>query len=171
MRHRPSKALCHRLSTALIFALGVVASIASTGPAADLSGASDEQTVVLNGDNPSAVFGALATLRAPDATTTGGEVGLNVAVDGADGSLVYTLRSETTGEQTTGDIVDAQAQGSARIGIDAFGNCGDGCTDELTIEFERTDEALDGDLEVTFSLDAFATTAAEATGDIELVIE
>lgn len=163
-------ACVRRVFTSLVFAIGVVGSIATTGPAADLSGVSEETTVVLTGDDPIAVIGATATLTASGATTTSGEIGLTVVVEGADGSLSYTLRS--TEDSTTGDIVDTQAQGSARIGIAAFQGCTDSCTEELTIELERTDAALEGELVVTFSLDGLASTEeADASGDIDFSIE
>ncbi|MDP2345251.1 MAG: hypothetical protein Q8O67_30180 [Deltaproteobacteria bacterium] len=163
--------LVRRVITGTVFVVGVVGSVATTGPTADLSGVSEEETVVLDANTPSAAFTAAASLSAEGATTTGGEIALNIVVEGADASLAYTLRSETTGEEETADIVDTQAQGSARIGIAAFESCTDSCVDELTIEFERNDASLEGELVVTFSLDALASTEAEATGDIDLTID
>ena len=161
-----------RALLSVVFAAGVVGSVATTGPSADISGVSSEERVVLDAETPSARFSAVAILTAAGATTTGGEIGLNVLVDGAaDASLVYTLLSDTTGEEVSGDIVDTQAQGSARVGIAAFQGCTETCTDELTIELSRTDAALDGELDVTFSLDALASTEAEAAGDIALSID
>ena len=161
-----------RVMTALVFALGLVGSIATSGPAADVSGISDEKSVALNADHPGESFQARARLTAPGATTTEGEVGLNVVVEGsADASLIYTLRSETTGEESSGDIVDTQAQGSARIGIAAFQGCSEACIDDFTIEFARSDINLEGDLVVNFNLDALASTETEASGEIELSIQ
>jgi hypothetical protein len=147
-----------------MFFLGVAGSIA-TGPVADLSGVSDDVRLTLDADTPSERITAVATVDVDAVIASGtGQIGLSVTLDNdAEGSLSFTLTSGTTGSTQGTDIVDTQAQGTARVGIDAFEGCGPGpCDEELVLEFNRTDVALDGVLGLTFSLDGLASTETEA---------
>ncbi len=159
--------------TGLVFSIGVVGSVATSGPAADVSGASDTFSVVLSADEPTASFTASAVLQLDsEATVTGGDIGLNVSADGdSPGSVACTLRSETTGQETTIDIVDTEAQGASRAGIDAFAGCATDCSEDLTIIFERTDTELEGSLGLSWSIDGLASTSVESTGTISFDAE
>jgi hypothetical protein len=151
-----------------IFFAGVLATTATSGPSASIAGSSDEQSIVLNASTPAIALDATATLTS-DVPVLGGEIGLNVVVDSdAVGSIVVGLRSSTSGEHEELDIVDTQAQGTARIGIAAFANCAEGeCLEDLELTFERTDDTLDGDLGVSFQLDGFVDTDGDPTaGDL-----
>ena len=128
---------------------------------------------VLNAATPSLVIDAKARLET-DVPVTSGEIGLNIVVDSdADGSLSFALRSETSGEVARLDIVDTQAQGTARIGIEAFAGCNAGpCDDALVIELDRTDSGLDGDLGLTWQLDGLVDTSGDPTnGDLVFDVE
>ncbi len=157
-----------RIATAVLFSVGVVGSVATTEPiTADISGVSNEVRVVLDANEPSREIFATATIDADAAIAAGtGQVGLAVEIDGdADGSLAITLTSDTTGQSQATDIVDTQAQGSARIGIDAFEGCGaEACDEDLVLRFERTDAELEGTLGLTFTLDGLASTDGEEAG-------
>ena len=104
-----------------IFFLGVAGSIA-TGPVADVSGVSDDVRLTLDANNPSERITAVATVDVDAVIASGtGQIGLSVTLDNdAEGSLAFSLTSETTGSTQGTDIVDTQAQGTARVGIDAF---------------------------------------------------
>lgn len=151
-----------------IFIAGVIATTATSGPSASIAGTSDDESVVLNASTPALALDATATLTS-DLPVLDGEIGLNVDVESdATGSIVVGLRSKTSGEHEELDIVDTQAQGTARIGITAFGDCAEGdCVEDLELTFERTDDALDGDLGITFHLDGFVDTDGDPTaGDL-----
>jgi hypothetical protein len=155
----------------VVLTAGVGASLASTQPAAGLSAIGEERRALLNAATPSLVFDATATATA-DVPILGGEIGLNVSVDpDASGSLLVSLRSETTGAVQEADILDPQAQGVVRVGIDAFAGCpdDDACVEDLVIELARTDDALDGDLGLDFQLDGLVDTDGEpTTGELSL---
>ena len=151
-------------AVATVFVVGIAGSVA-TGPVADLSGVSEDVRVTLDADNPSATVTAVATVDVDAVVASGsGQIGLSVVLDNdAEGSLAFSLTSDTTGDTQGTDIVDTQAQGNARVGIDAFEGCGPGpCDEELVLEFNRTDGTLDGVLGLTFSLDGLASTETEA---------
>jgi hypothetical protein len=154
-----------------MFIAGVLATTATSGPSASIAGSSDEQSISLTASTPSIALDASARLTS-DVPVLGGEIGLNIEVaSDAVGSVVVGLRSATSGEDEQLDIVDTQAQGSARIGISAFADCADGeCIEDLELTFERTDEALEGALGITFQLDGFVDTEGEPTAG-ELVFE
>ena len=151
-----------------IFIAGVIATTATSGPSASISGTSEDEPIVLSSSTPAIALDATATLTS-DVPVLDGEIGLNVDVDSdAVGSIVVGLRSSTSGEHEELDIVDTQAQGTARIGIAAFADCGEGdCLENLELTFERTDDALEGDLGLTFHLDGFVDTDGDPTeGDL-----
>jgi hypothetical protein len=157
----------------MVFGAGVLATTATSGPSASIAGSSDEETVVLDAATPAIALDASATLTS-DVPVLGGEIGLNIVVDSdAVGSVVFGLRSITSGEREEVDIVDTQAQGTARIGIAAFAGCTEPtCVEQLELTFERTDDALEGQLGVTFQLDGFADTDGEPTsGDLTFTID
>jgi hypothetical protein len=152
-------------AVATVFVVGIAGSVASA-PVADLSGVSEDVRITLDADNPSATVTAVATVDVDAVVASGsGQIGLSVVLDNdAEGSLSFSLTSDTTGETQGTDIVDTQAQGTARVGIDAFEGCGPGaCDEELVLEFNRTDGTLDGVLGLSFSLDGLASTETEAT--------
>jgi hypothetical protein len=153
-----------RLGLSVMVVGASAASIATSPPAADVSGESDPISVVLDANQPERALAATATIDVDTAVAAGtGQIGLTVVLDAdAEGSLAFSLRSET--EEQTGDIVDTQAQGTTRIGIDAFASCPEGpCDEPLTLEFRRTDTELEGTLGLTFTLDGLASTEAEPT--------
>jgi hypothetical protein len=153
-----------RLAIATMFVAGTCATVATTAPTADVSGESASVDVFLDADQPVQEFSAVATIDVDAVVAAGtGQIGLNVVLDSdAEGSLAFTLSSASTSQG--GDIVDTQAQGTARIGIDAFDGCGPGpCDEELLIEFRRTDPELAGTLGLTFTLDGLASTETEPT--------
>lgn len=156
--------------TAFFFVAGVVGSVATDAPAdADVSGVSDDQTLVLSADNPTATITAAAhlVLDSPASVATG-DIALNVQPDGdSNGGLSFTISGAT--DENSADVVDVASQGDTRIGIDAFAGCKDECTEELTLFFERTDG--DGDLGLSFSLDGVATTDVASAGVIEFTID
>lgn len=163
--------MLRRLLTASLFVVGVVGSVATDGPvSADVSGVSDDESVVLTAEQPTATFSAAAHLVLDnDANVSSGEVALTVSPDGAaTGSLAFTIAGAT--DDNSGDIVDTEAQGSTRIGIGAFSGCANECTEELTITFDRTDGG-DGELGLTWSLDGVASTNVESSGAIEFEID
>jgi hypothetical protein len=158
------KSFLRRLGLSVMFVGGIAASIATSPPAADVSGESDPISVVLDANQPEREVRATATIDVDAAVAAGtGQIGLTVVLDAdAEGSLAFSLRSET--EEQTGDIVDTQAQGTTRIGIDAFADCAEGpCDEPLTLEFRRTDTELEGTLGLTFTLDGLASTETEPT--------
>ncbi len=129
--------------------------------------------MVLNAATPALALDATASLSS-DLPVTDGEVGLSVFFDAdAQGSIAVGLRSETSGERGELDVVDTQAQGSARIGIPAFAACEvPECTESMLLTFERTDEALEGDLTFSFQLDGYANTEGEPQkGELVFVID
>lgn len=153
------------------FVVGVVGSVATDAPvSADVSGVSDDQTLVLTSDQPSATFTAAAHLVLDtEASVTSGEIALTVLPDGdSSGGLSFSISGAT--DDNSSDIVDAASQGETRIGINAFDGCKDECTEELTLTFERTDGG-EGDLGLNFSLDGVATTDVESAGVIEFTID
>jgi hypothetical protein len=157
-------ATMRRLGMTTMFVAGTFATVATTAPTADVSGESITVDVFLDADQPAREFGAVATIDVDAVVASGtGQIGLNVVLDSdAEGSLAFSLRSATASQG--GDIVDPQAQGTARIGIDAFDGCGPGpCDEDLTIEFRRTDPELTGTLGLTFTLDGLASTETEPT--------
>lgn len=157
-----------RLLIVTVFSLGTLATVATTAPAADISGVSSDFRVTLDADSPVEERTAVATIEVDAAIASGtGAIGLSVVVDGdAEGSLAFTLTSSTTGASQGGDIVDTEAQGTARIGIDAFDGCGPGaCDEDLVLEFRRTDPDLNGTLGLSFSLDGLASTDTETPAD------
>ena len=158
--------MLRRISIAVIFSLGVIGSVATSPATADISGVSEAVRVVLDANEPSRDVLASAIISADGLIADGtGQIGLAIELDGdAEGSLAVTLTSDTTCESQATDIVDTQAQGSARIGINAFDGCGEGCTEELTLTFERTDAELAGTLGLTFTLDGLASTDGEEAG-------
>ncbi len=158
--------MLRRLSIAALFSIGVVGSVATSPATADISGVSEPVRVVLDADQPSRDVFASATISADGIIADGtGQIGLAIELDGdAEGSLAVTLSSDTTGQSQATDIVDTQAQGSARIGINAFDGCGEGCAEELTLTFERTDADLAGTLGLSFTLDGLASTEGEEAG-------
>jgi hypothetical protein len=138
-------------AVATVFVVGIAGSVA-TGPVADLSGVSEDVRVTLDADNPSATVTAVATVDVDAVVASGsGQIGLSVVLDNdAEGSLAFSLTSDTTGETQGTDI-------------DAFEGCGPGpCDEELVLEFNRTDGTLNGVLGLTFSLDGLASTETEA---------
>ena len=153
-----------------LFTVGVVGSVATSAPAADLSDVSREVRVALDANNPEANFEAFVTADSASAFANGtGQIGLRITSDGdASGGLSASIVSPT--EQNSIDIVDTQAQGSARIGIDAFNNCtSQPCEEPLSLQFFLSDG--DGPLGLTFSLDALVSTETEgATGSIKFDI-
>jgi hypothetical protein len=153
-----------RLAISVMCLGGAAATVATSAPSADVSGESGPVTVVLDADEPERQFTAQATLDVEAVVAEGtGQIGVTVILDAdAQGSLSFRLRSET--EEQSGDIVDTQAQGTTRIGIDAFAGCADTpCDEPLTLEFRRTDTELDGTLGLTFTLDGLASTETEPT--------
>lgn len=149
-----------------LFTLGVVGSVATGEPAADISTVSDEVRVALDASAPEAQFDAFVTLDADSAVSSGtGQIGLTITIDvDATGSLTATMRSNS--DSQTIDIVDTQAQGSARIALDAFDGCSTlPCEEPLAIDFARTDGEVEGTLGFTFSLDALVSTDSETGGD------
>jgi hypothetical protein len=157
-----------------LFCFGVTASVATSGaPTADISDVSEDVRVALD-PGQTAQFDATVTVNADSAISSGtGQIGLALTIDtDAAGGLSATISSNSASE--TFDIVDAQAQGTARIGIDAFNDCGGAstCEEPLAIDFVRTDDG-DGSLGLTFSLDALASTDSEegGTGTISFVIQ
>ena len=159
--------MLRRICTGLAFVVGVVGSIATGEPAADVSGQSDSQSVVLNADAPSSEIAATADLALDaEATVTGGEIAVNVSADEGVGSVTVTLRS-SSGQETSVDIVDTESQGATRIGIDAFAGCVTACGEDLTVIFDRTDTELVGDLGLTWSLEGLASTDVAASGSID----
>lgn len=163
--------MLRRICTGLAFVVGVVGSIATGEPAADVSGQSESQSVVLTADAPSAEFSAAADLALDtEASVTGGEIAVNVAPDEGVGSVTVTIRS-STGEETSVDIVDTESQGATRIGIDAFAGCVTSCGEDLTVIFDRTDTELTGDLGLTWSLEGLASTDVAAAGTIDFNIQ
>lgn len=163
-----------RILVATVFTVGTLGTVATSGPVADISGVSGTERVLLDGDSPVVEQTAVATIDVDAVVANGsGGIGLEVVLDSdAEGSLAFTLTSLTTGESQSGDIVDTQAQGTARIGINAFDGCGPGaCDEELAIEFRRTDPELTGPLGLSYTLDGFAETETEATGSITFSID
>jgi hypothetical protein len=155
-----------------LFCFGVTASVATSGaPTADISDVSEDVRVALD-PGQTAQFDATVTVNADSAISSGtGQIGLAIAVDtDAAGGFNATIRSNT--ESQTIDIVDTQAQGDARIGIDAFNTCGSSstCEEPLIIDFARTDDG-DGSLGLTFSLDALASTDSEEGGTGTITFE
>lgn len=150
---------------------GVVASVATSPADTGVSGVSDSESILLTASEPEiTITGAAVLVLDASATVTSGDIGLNVQPDGdASGSLAFTL--EGNNGSATGDIVDTQSQGATRIAVDAFSGCSSECTEELTITFTRTDDALEGDLGFVWSLDAFAAADAETSGAIEFTID
>lgn len=163
-------ATLRRLFALTVVAVGVVSSVATTGGSpADISGSAGPFDLMLDAQSPSAVITAAALLDATDPIAAGsGEITLSVSLDDtADGSLHFLLRSETSGESNDGDIFDPEGQGSSSVAVIAFEGCGSGsCTEELTIEFERTDDALEGSMPLSWSLDGIASldTPEDAAG-------
>jgi hypothetical protein len=155
----------------VVVVAGVVASVATSPADTGVSGVTDSESILLTGDEPEITVTAAAVLVFDSAAAvTSGDIGLNVQPDGdANGSLAFTL--EGNSGSATGDIVDTQSQGATRIAVDAFSGCNSECTEELTITFTRTDDALEGDLGFIWSLDAFAAPDAETTGTIEFTID
>lgn len=150
-----------------LFTVGVVGSVATGEPAADISNVSDEIRVALDASAPDAQFDAFVTVDADSAISSGtGQIGMTISIDSdATGSITATMTS-TSGDTQTIDIVDTQAQGSARIALDAFSRCAlTSCEDGLAIDFSRTDSDLEGTLGFTFSLDALVSTDSETGGD------
>ncbi|MBM4282110.1 MAG: hypothetical protein FJ137_15575 [Deltaproteobacteria bacterium] len=161
------------LLSAVVFVFGALATTATSGPSASISGTSEEQTLALDAATPALAFDATATLTS-DVPVVGGELGLSVFLDAdAAGSLKVGLLSRTSGGRQELDIVDTQAQGSARIGIEAFASCeGIECIEGLELTFERTDQGLEGQLGLSFQLDGFADTDGTPTeGDIVFAIQ
>lgn len=157
-----------------LFCFGVTASMATSDvPAADISDVSEDVRVALAAGE-TAQFDATVTVNADSAISSGtGQIGLAITVDTeAVGGLSATISSSSTTQ--TVDIVDTQAQGTARIGIDAFNDCGGAstCEELLAIDFVRTDDG-DGTVGFTFSLDALASTDSEegGTGTISFDIQ
>jgi hypothetical protein len=160
--------LVRRALIVSVFSLGTLATVATSAPAADISGVSGEFRVTLDADNPVEERTAVATIDVDAAVASGtGAIGLQVVVDDdAEGSLAISLTSSTTGASQSGDIVDTQAQGELRIGIDAFDGCGPGaCDEELVLEFRRTDPELGGTLGLSFVLDGLASTDSDQPVD------
>jgi hypothetical protein len=156
----------------VVFVFGVAVTTATSEPSASISGFSDEESLVLDAATPALALDARATVNS-DVPVITGEIGLNVSVNpDAVGSLAVGLRSLTSGAQQTLDIVDLQAQGLARIGIDAFEDCPTGrCVEELELTFERIDEALEGEVGLTFHLDGLADTETDpAEGELTFEI-
>jgi len=156
-----------------LFTVGVVGSVATGEPAADISNVSDEIRVALDASAPDAQFDAFVTVNADSAVSSGtGQIGLTLTIDSeASGSLTATMTS-SNGDSQTIDIVDTQAQGSARIALDAFSGCAaTSCEDGLAIDFARTDSDLEGTLGFTFSLDALVSTESETGGDGSITFE
>jgi hypothetical protein len=158
-----------------LFCFGITASMATSEvPTADISDVSEDVRLVLDASQPTAAFDASVTVNADSAISSGtGQIGLALAIDtDAVGGFSATITSNS--ETQTIDIVDTQAQGSARIGIDAFNDCGGAstCEEPLTIDFVRTDDG-EGSIGLTFSLDALASTDSEegGTGTITFVIQ
>jgi hypothetical protein len=148
-----------------LFGSGVAASLASTQPAANISGVGEQRRVVLNAATPSLVLDATATVNA-DVPILGGEIGLNVDVDPeSEGSLLVGLRSMTSSERQEADVLDPQAQGAIRVGIEAFAACPDGsaCIEDLVVELSRSDDGLEGELALEFQLDGLVDTDGEPT--------
>ncbi len=148
-----------------LFTVGVVGSVATGEPAADISNVSNEVRVALDASSPDARFDAFVTVNADSAVSSGtGQIGLTITIDNdAVGSLTATMTSND--DSQTIDIVDTQAQGSARIALDAFNNCASvPCEEPLAIDFARTDGELDGTLGFTFSLDGLVSTDSETGG-------
>jgi hypothetical protein len=158
-----------------LFCFGLAASMATSEsvPSADISDVSEDVRVAL-GAGETAQFDATVTINADSAISSGtGQIGLALNIDtDAVGGLSATISSNS--ETQTVDIVDTQAQGTARIGIDAFNDCGASstCEEPLAIDFVRTDDG-DGSVGLTFSLDALASTDSEegGTGTITFVID
>lgn len=148
-----------------LFCFGITASMATSDvPAADISDVSQDVRLALAAGE-TAQFDATVTVNADSAISSGtGQIGLAITVDSsAVGGLSATISSSSSTQ--TVDIVDTQAQGTARIGIDAFNNCGGAstCDEPLAIDFVRTDDG-EGSLGLTFSLDALASTESEEGG-------
>lgn len=122
-------------------------------------GATGPFDVTLDATTPSVTVSVQALLNSSDPIAAGsGEIGLEVSMgETAEGSLRFSLASQN--EQNESDILEPQSQGSTRIAINAFDGCGAGdCTEDLTLQFDRTDDALEGVLPLSWTLDGLAST-------------
>jgi len=149
---------------------GTAGTVATSPATADISGVSESVRVVLDEGLSTESFEATVSLVSDVPVASGtGLIGMTVTLDSeAEGSLQFTLTSQTSGETQGGDIVDTQAQGQLRIGIDAFNGCRESCEEELSIEFVRTDDPVSGTLGLTFSLDGIASTESESDGSASI---
>jgi hypothetical protein len=159
--------MMRRFFVGLAFSVGVIGSIATGEVTADISGQSPEESVVLTADEPSVEVGATSTLSlGGESRVSSGEIAINVSPDEGAGSLTVTLRS-SSGEESSVDIIDTESQGATRLGIDAFSGCTSTCSEELTLIFDRTDTELEGNLGITWSLEALATSENNVGGTID----
>lgn len=149
-----------------LFTVGVVGSMATSDVAADVSDVSNEIRVSLAPNGEARHDGTVSVVADSPIASGTGQIGLNVTIDGdAFGGIQATIASST--DDATVDIPDVQAQGSARVGIDAFNGCAGAtsCDEGLTIDFFRTDGG-DGTINLSFSLDALVSTEDGSAGTI-----